>query len=809
MNNHCLQNEILIDLHQGNLSDADLESVAAHIDGCTECQTHLHTIADEADDLAQILRHGAIKDEYAAEPAYQRVESALRQTASAQATSPGKSSSETIPRTIGGCRILGRLGEGGMGQVFRAYHLDLKREVALKLLPQKRTADEAAIERFRREIQAIGRLDHVNVVRALNAGRDGDRQYLVMELVAGVDLSQLSRLHGSLPVGAACELIRQSAIGLQHAHDHGLVHRDVKPSNLMVTSDVEVKILDLGLARFTDARFAAANNLTATNQIMGTIDFMAPEQGDGTRDVDIRSDIYSLGATLYKLLTGFAPFARDEPQPLINRVRDIALGDVIPIRERRPGVSELLEQVIGRMLARDPADRFDIPADVATALSPMADASGLSAIVLSVQERIAEESPDKVALADSELPLFDNIDLNRQRQRRKRRLFGWGLVAVLMTGALLAIRQRPIDTSITDHPPNSAPTLDSGSDVLPADTPGNVPRTTHPVDLLSGHQSGVKDLLYLMDGRRVVSVGIDGRVRMFDVETAEELWSTQSRRAYDQLHCVAVSHDQTTIATGGSTFSVYLFDADTGKASGELAFKDGSAGVLRICFAADDKSIVVVRQGGEIDLFELKASKPGRRFNSAVETVEVPSALTLAPDGRSFVVSLPGRGVVQFDLQTGAIIREYTSTQTGWREFLFKKDGTKLVGTGKTYAVAVWDTATGEHVWSRVTDAGSAHRLCVSPDERYWFVGIDDKTIQVIDTITGLLVHVYHADTFCTQRLDLSPDGKRLVSGAGWHVTDRLRFDVDFRLRVWDTSAFAPAVSQRELPGDTPSRQFD
>lgn len=797
MSSRCLPHNLLTDLHTGVLSDADLEKVATHVDGCTDCQIRLRTITDHGDELARVLRRRHQRNEFADEPAYLRVASAIRYPDVLRGSSSRDSDDEPFPQTIGGCQILGRLGEGGMGRVFRAFHPDLKREVALKILPTARMADDAAIQRFRREMRAVGSLDHVNVVSAMNAGCDGDTHYLVMELVSGVDLSLLLSLTESLPIGAACELIRQAAVGLQHAHEHRLVHRDIKPSNLMATPNGVVKILDLGLARMTDSRFEEIKDLTATNQIMGTLDYMAPEQGSAADSVSIQSDIYSLGATFYKLLSGLAPFSRNEPQPLIERVRNIALGEIVPIQKRRPEVSNDLAVIVHRMLERDPADRFDLPNDVALALEPMADAEEINSIVRDVQSRIPQLQPDSRSSADLGAPLFENIDLRRKRQPWRRKAFFLLAGAALIAGALSFIQPALNKTFVGDPIRNAGPSNEVGSDVLTADSPETVPQTTEPLRLLHGHQSGVKDLLVLEDGRRVASVGVDGRVRMFDIDTAEELWSAQSRRAYDQFHCVAVSNDQSMIAAGGSTYSVYLFDIETGAAKGEVTFNEGAAGISRFGFTHDDKSIVVCRLNGEVDLVNLETSERIRRFAEPVEGSDVLSPLAFAPDHKSFVVSLPDRAIVQFDIETGATVREYRSSQSYWHDFLFKKDGTRLVGTGGSCAVAVWDAATGDHIWSRGTGTKSAHRICVSPDERYWFIGIDNKTIQVIDTTTGLLSHVYRADSFCTQRIDLSPDGRRLVSGAGWHVTDRLRFGVDFRLRVWDTSAFAPAVDER------------
>jgi serine/threonine protein kinase len=176
------------------------------------------------------------------------------------------------------------------------------------VLPRGRLKDPAGVARFEREMKAIGRLEHPHVIRAHDAGEADGVHFLVMEYLDGADLSRVMDHVGPLSVADACELVRQAALGLEYAHQQGLVHRDVKPSNLMLTTAGQVKVLGLGLARLSDRDVPAGAELTSTGQLMGTFDYMAPEQGSDTHKVDIRADVYSLGATLYKLLCGEAPF---------------------------------------------------------------------------------------------------------------------------------------------------------------------------------------------------------------------------------------------------------------------------------------------------------------------------------------------------------------------------------------------------------------------------------------------------------------------------------------------------------------------
>ena len=228
------------------------------------------------------------------------------------------SSGEDVPAPLAEhprYEIVGLIGKGGMGDVYKARHRKMERTVALKVINRELVRKAEAVDRFHREVKAAAQLSHPNIVTAYDADQAGDFHFMVMEYVDGVDLSRTVKERGALPVAEACDYIRQAAIGLQHAHERGMVHRDIKPHNLMVTPDGTVKILDFGLASLApeavlDAdTVEARGDLTAAGAIMGTPDFISPEQADGRTQADIRSDIYSLGATLYFLLSGQPPFA--------------------------------------------------------------------------------------------------------------------------------------------------------------------------------------------------------------------------------------------------------------------------------------------------------------------------------------------------------------------------------------------------------------------------------------------------------------------------------------------------------------------
>jgi serine/threonine protein kinase len=263
-------------------------------------------------------------------------------------------------------RLLERLGAGGMGAVYLCEHVRMGRKVALKILPIQQAEDPASLERFYREARAVARLDHPNIVRAHDIDHDDKLHFIVLEFVDGANLHDFIRNNGTLKPERAAHYIRQAALGLQHAHEAGLVHRDIKPGNLLVDRQGIVKILDMGLARFFHEDSAAFIKEYEVGYIIGTGDYIAPEQIVDSR-VDIRADIYSLGGTMYYLLTGKSPFqdGTNAQKIIWHQVRHPK-----SLRVLRPDVPEAMQQVFEKIIAKEPSRRYQTPTELAAALEP-------------------------------------------------------------------------------------------------------------------------------------------------------------------------------------------------------------------------------------------------------------------------------------------------------------------------------------------------------------------------------------------------------------------------------------------------------
>jgi serine/threonine-protein kinase len=302
--------------------------------------------------------------------------------------------------------VLEQIGEGGMGRVYKARHRTLNRLVALKVLTPSLLTTDRAQDLFLREVRAIARLIHPNIVTAFDANQEGDRHYLVLEYIDGPNLDQLVRQQGPLPVGRACDFVRQVARGLQYADQLGVVHRDVKPANLLLQARSAsegttfpvagapglcqgnagnsgvyrpdgsglygvVKISDFGLARLNEAGQDDALGTLAVkeNTVMGTPDYLSPEQARNLHKTDIRSDLYSLGCTFYYLLTGQVPFPGGT---LLENLIRHGTEEPTPVEQLRPAATAGVAAVVRKLMAKRPEERFQTPAELADALAPFA-----------------------------------------------------------------------------------------------------------------------------------------------------------------------------------------------------------------------------------------------------------------------------------------------------------------------------------------------------------------------------------------------------------------------------------------------------
>jgi serine/threonine-protein kinase len=357
--------------------------------------------------------------------------------------------------SIGPYVIFERLGEGGMGQVFKARHRDTHQVVALKVIKPDRVANPLAASRFHREVELSAQMAHPNIVRAFDADRVDGTYYMAMEYIKGVDLSSYVKHRGPLPVTQACQFLAQAAAGLQHIHEHGLVHRDIKPGNLFLeelaveaadpgkpltnlqlrsalrgsrTARYQIRILDLGLARLCEDDPAVARlGLTQEGAVMGTADYMAPEQARDSRAVDIRSDIYSLGCTFYFALAGQVPFPGGTA---IEKMLHHQLDEPAPLEKFRPDLPAPVSAILRRMMAKQATDRFQTPAEVAAAVAPWGDEDGPPPAAIPVETSQQPTVPN--VAGDTDEPVL--VVHGEQVLPRTRGLWWLAILVLLVAG---------------------------------------------------------------------------------------------------------------------------------------------------------------------------------------------------------------------------------------------------------------------------------------------------------------------------------------------------------------------------------------
>ena len=592
----------------------------------------------------------------------------------------------TCPLVLGSYVILDEIGAGGMGQVFKALHSEMQREVALKTLKNSLPVSSDSAQRFRREVQAAAQLVHPNVVVAHDAGEVDGVRFLVMEYVEGQNLSTLVRQSGSLPLARAVDLIRQAAEGLKYAHERGVIHRDVKPGNLLLSDEGVVKVLDLGLARFIvpneNTPNAHGEQLTSAGMVMGTADYMAPEQASETHTADERADIYSLGCTLHFLLTAERVF----PAPTVWQTLAHHHEKPVPtLSSSRDDVPLEFDAVFQRMLAKNPADRFQSMQEVIEALSPFvhwgrefrAGWNGRSAgppsgsftrepgsDVDSGSTEVAERGGNvRERDCESGGPVEADRTLllpsaKRRRQRHGPMLAGGMLVAAVAAIVIFSDNPEKLarndtviavpDTDITPGPVNA------GDDAT--EPPGDmnfIAVVKQRDELISAIwatdekaervrlRESVRALPSPADGLKADEIPpeeLDDATRYdkFLKENLVAVLGSSHGRHWNNVSTVVFTNDSKHLITGSGDGTVALRDAETGKLLRSIEFP---AHVVDLAVSPEGSLLAVGIFDGSVELWDISLST--RSYQRQFET-SYTYKVGFSPDGRWLVISTLG-----------------------------------------------------------------------------------------------------------------------------------------------------------------------
>ncbi len=588
---------------------------------------------------------------------------------------PGRAATfEQAPPVLPDFEILEELGRGGMGIVYRARQLRGNEIVAIKVIRKDRLQHEEAVRRFRREAQAAARLDHPNIVKVFDSDRAGDTHYLVMEYVNGITLERFVEEQGALPIPQACDFIRQAALGLQHAQEQALVHRDIKPSNLMATpipqpgeqTAPQVKLLDMGVARVLQMSGQTSgeslSTLTQGGSVIGTADYVAPEQLEDPHGADIRADLYSLGCTFYFLLTGQVPFPGGS---LISKLDKQRWHDPTPLEQMRADVSPALARLVEKMMAKNPADRHQTPGELAAALTFLA-------------KHNYDDPPAPRIEFTEKRRLTGHVDSvwSVRFAPDGRHLASGGKDGMLLywdktTGQI--VRRFPKHAqeirAVAFSPTHDFLASASGFTIRLYDIRGQEVRR------FSGHAASIKCIAFSHDGKRLISGSDDKSTRVWDVSNGREV--LRLNRHTGGINALAFIGDTNHILTASKDQTVRQWDLRSGLET--ECYETHAGAVLDIAVSADGKGMASAHYDTTIRLWSLGCV---REMGKLVGHKQMVSALAFTPDGTRLVSAGQDHTLRLWDLASLTELTCTTCHAAGINALSISPDGTRIVTAG-------------------------------------------------------------------------------------------------------------------------------
>jgi serine/threonine protein kinase len=705
--------------------DPDQAAMVSHLDQCASCQQSLESLANNDSTFTKtLLEQPALKTPEANSaywPALQKAEQALT-VAAAPARAPSEASLAFLDAAddpahlgkLGTFSIVRIVGRGGMGIVLQATDNCLQRDVAVKVLDPELAKDELASQRFCREARITASISHENVVAIYQVEHDEakDVPFLVMELISGESLEKKLEREGKLSLKEIVSIGMQTAAGLAAAHEKGLIHRDIKPGNILLEkSGQRVKLGDFGLARATeDVR------LTRTGLVAGTPLYMSPEQASG-EELDARSDLFSLGVVLYELAAGEPPFNGKTPLAVLKRLTE---EQPRPLRERNPELPEWFVQIVDKLLAKKPGDRFQSAREVADTLEHF------------------------WALLKSS----DTLVCPRKKSPSMGKAIVLGAVAGLLTlllgvGAILLL----------------APSRERPEDTIPT-----------PLHLFKGNAGPLWSMAVSHDGQYLATGTDDGTVRLWDIAGERVLWTLNAHKT--PVWALAISPLGDYLVTGSDDGLTKVWDLKTQK---EILGFPKIGGVRALAFDPTGKRVLAGGRDGTVTLWDVATGV--EKYKTAGHAGMV-AAVAFSPDGRTIASASGDRTIKVWDAASGQLKHTLTGHESGVYAIAFSPKDPYLVSGGWDRTVRLWDLDSGSPFAKLEGHTQDVWSVAFHPDGSSVASAGEDQMIRIWDVQAKKEIRSFRGSAGAILNVRFSSPAGLIIAGAKdgtarmWNLTD-------------------------------------
>jgi WD40 repeat protein/tRNA A-37 threonylcarbamoyl transferase component Bud32 len=706
---------------------------------------------------------------------------------------------ESHSQCVGDYELLEQIGQGGMGVIYKARQRSLGRLVALKMIRTDRLASFADRLRFHSEAEAVASLDHPHIVPIYEVGAHNGQPYFSMKLIEGGSLAQRLRGIAAEPRAGAM-LLAAVARAVHYAHQRGLLHRDLKPANILLDAHGSPHVSDFGLAKRLGPKTAEAS-LTAQGAIVGTPNYMAPEQAAAKGGVSTATDVYSLGAILYEMLTGRPPFGADEP---LEAIRQLLEQDPVPPRTLNRCVDRDLETACLKCLQKEPYQRYRSAEALADDLERWLRGEPIRARPVSRRERVvkwARRRPHLAALAT--LFVFALVaGFAGVCWQWRRAEGGFKKAADLAEAQRRTVYAQAIPLAYSQWLAGNAGAADQMLRDTDADLRGwewhYLQRLFRVRQLATfeGHEDSVLTVAFSLDGAHIASGDARGVVKVWDRRTTREVLTLPSHTG--AVATVAYSPDATCLASGGADGVVRVWDAGTGETLARFAAHAG--GVTGLAFHPILPANAGQAAGGRRPTWSLASTGKGKTSHGELRIWEAASgkalggrshedlitAVAYSPDGKCLATADPHGNVTGHDAATLEPVRTYFSYKRlteqvfPWpNSVAFSADGIWVAAASPTGLVRVWDVATAQECFSTLTanDSAVSGVAFVGPDGRILAAPSADNTVHAWYTKSRKHAFCLRGHTRAVNAVAASPDGRYLASGS-----------LDRTVKLWDLS---------------------